>query len=590
MKNLTKIFAFLIAILTVTSLLFSCKRQDGAESEETTLPPVSDTSDVTTEKLEAPRTSIVDDNGKLKYTVIRYPAEPDDTTMEAVKKLRDRISSYTGTAPKLQAVYNSTVKPLSPDACEILVGELAYEESRTALSGIQFGDYRITVVGKKIVIAAYSADELARAISYVTGSMIGKKDEDGNRLLSVTEYEYLHKREITSVTLNGNDLSEYSIAYGTKGSGDDHNLAGAKMLREHISKKAGYLLPLIKDTDKCETKRRIFVGAGFNGVSIQTPSAMCYECRTVGDDYVIACGGNYTAEAAVFEFIVKHFNKPPTDGRVTISDYSDSFLKVKEAPRASGSEYRIMTYNILAHYWTDYICIDKRSEPFRAVIDVYSPDIVGLQEVCNEWSAKLPAILGEEYAFVNQKTPDGKFINLSTIIYKKDKFEVVESGLEYLTPQGPNHIRLVNWAIFKDKATGKQFAFFNTHWDPTSGPHGADHARILNKIMAEHPDVKHVFSTGDYNAKPGTEAYTTFLTQTGLVNSCDVAKAAGTLKNEAGGCSTVGFNREDTATGGPIDHVIITKNVGVLAFETILWNGIEHVSDHSPKYADVVLN
>ena len=590
MKFRVKVTALFLAILTITSVLFACEEKSTTESGETTRPPESETSVVTTEGNEEKGTKIVDSNGKLKYTVIRYPAEPDEITMEAVKKLRDKISSYTGTAPKIQAVYNTVANPLNPDVCEILVGELPYEESKSALSGIQIGDYRITVIGNKIVIAAYAGDDLTRAVSYVTSQMLTKKDESGNRRLVVTEYEFIHKRDIISVTLNGNDLSEYSIAYGTKGNGDDYNLAGAKMLRDHISKKAGYMLPLIKDTDKCDTKRRIFVGTSFNVGGAPTPAAMCYECKTVGEDYYIVCGGNYTVEAAVYEFIVKHFNKPTTDGKVTITDYSDDFLKVNEAPKASGAEYRIMTYNILAHYWTDYICIDKRSEPLKAVLNVYSPDVVGLQEVCNEWSSKLPGIIGDEYAFINQKTPDGKFINLSAIIYKKDKFDVVDSGLEYLTPQGPNHIRLVNWAIFRDKETGKQFAFFNTHWDPPKGPHGADHAKILNKVMADHPDVKYALSTGDYNAKPGTEAYNTFLGQTGLLNSCDVAKASGTLKNEVGGCLTVGFNRENTTTGGPIDHIMITKNISVLAFETILWNGIEHVSDHSPKYADVTLN
>ena len=44
------------------------------------------------------------------------------------------------------------------------------------------------------------------------------------------------------------------------------------------------------------------------------------------------------------------------------------------------------------------------------------------------------------------------------------------------------------------------------------------------------------------------------------------------------------------ATGIPIDHIMISKNIGVLAFETILWNKTEQLSDHSAKYADVYLN
>ena len=251
---------------------------------------------------------------------------------------------------------------------------------------------------------------------------------------------------------------------------------------------------------------------------------------------------------------------------------------------------RVMTYNILAAHWTEYMDVQLRYEPFKAVLDTYDPDIVGLQEVCTKWIQLLNNGISDKYGIIHPRTPDNLHPNFSVIIYKKDRFEVVKQGLEYLTPQGPNYIRLVNWVILKDKQTGKLVAFFNTHWDPSSGPHGADHAKILNKVMEENPDVKYVFSTGDYNAKPGTEAYTTFITQTGLLNASDVAKAAGTLKNDAGGCAVVGTNKESLTTNGPIDHIIKSNNVKVLSFETILWNRVEQVSDHAPKYADVTLN
>ena len=586
----SRITALILAALMLTASLVSCRTDD--KPDEGSQPPETDTTEVTTEENKEIRTKLVDENGKLKYNLIRYPAEPDENTMSAITKLRDKIKTYTGTAPQLQAVYPSTAKPLNAGVCEILIGELGYEECNTALAGTHYGDYTITTVGNKIVIGAYSSDEISRAINYVTGTMLNEKDEDGNRLLEIYEYSYRSTKSITSIDINGNDLSEYSIAYGTKGNDDEYNYAAAMKLRDQFSRKAGYLLPVIKDVDSCSTPRRLLVGTGFVNMTdpaIPTPAAMNYECKTVGNDYIIACGGNYTADKAVSDFIIKYLNKPAENGKVSIADYSGSYLKITEAPRADGTELRVMTYNILANYWTDYIATDLRYEPLKGVIDVYDPDIIGLQEVCAQWSNKIYSKLSDTYAFVNQKTPDGKFVNLSAIIYKKDKFEVVETGLEYLTPQGPNHIRLVNWAIFKDKATGKLFAFFNTHWDPASGPHGADHAKILNKVMADHPDVKYAFSTGDYNAKPGTEAYTTFLQNTGLLNASDVAKAAGTLKNDAGGCAVVGKNKESLTTSGPIDHIIITNNIDVLAFETILWNGVEHVSDHSPKYADIKL-
>jgi len=593
MKILIRMISSILLILAVAACLPACRSGD---TDTSTQVPEGTSDDVTTALPDEIRATPLMENGKLKYNVIRYPADPDTVTFDAIKRLRDKIKEFSGTSPSLKPYYSSNGSAPSADSCEIFVGELDLEESKKALEGMNYGDYVITTVGNKIVVGAYSGEEIVRAVNYITVNMLKMKDEQGNYKLEITDYKYVAKRNINKVDINGIDLSEYSIAYGTEGMHDDHNLESARLLRSVFSEKAGYLLPLIKDTDECTTKRKIYVGIAFRGlpagVTPPSVSRMSYAFKTVNEDFYVMGGGLLSNQLAAAEFVSMFFGARSADGKVSIKDVDGTFLRVSESPRAAGTEYRIMTYNITAQWegWGgDYMPILKRYEGFRSVIDVYDPDVIGLQEVSSQWSEKILDEMSDEYAYVHRMTPDNKFVNLSTIIYKKAKFRVIDSGLQYFNPQGPNHIRLVTWAIFEDKQTGKQFAFFNTHWDPKYVDHHLDNIAVVNKVMADHPNVKYAFSTGDYNTKPGSDQYSAFISKTGLVNSMEVARAAGTLKNDLGGCAKIGVDKETVETTGPIDHIFVTKNISVLSYETVIWNQVHHVSDHSPKYADVVL-
>lgn len=608
MKKFIKVVALSLLALQVLPILASCKNDPAGNGNETTTDDVavttpSDTNGDVSGNTDSEGVRLTED-GKLKYTVIKYAPEPDSETFEAIKKLRDKIKELTGEMPTLKPDYSSESKPADPNTYEILVGETNYSQSAEVLANLNYGDYKITTVGNKIVIAAYSANEIARAVNYFTGTMLRETDEDGNMKLEVRDFEYKANRYISNVTINGVDLKEYSIVYSTVGTTDDYNLANAKLLRQAFSEKAGYILPIIKDTDKCDTAKKILVGTTFNGnaqsSAVPSVETLSYKFATVGTDFYIMGGGLLSNQIAVTEFISKYFYVRPSDGKVNITDSEGTFRKVTSCPKTEGAEFRVMTYNIMAQ-WTnwggDYMPVEQRYEAFKAVIDVYSPDVVGLQEVSEQWSTKILNELGDEYAYIYRETPDGKFVNLSTIIYKKEKLEVVDKGLQYFSYNGPNQIRLVTWAIFKDKETGKQFAFFNTHWcfQQTDGSndqresHSIENAVIINKVMADHPDTKYAFSTADYNTTLDHTYIHNFLQSANLVNSLDIAKTAGTLQNEVGGCGTLGASRENNTGGGSIDNIFVTNNMKVLRHETILWNLIEHVSDHSPKYADIVL-
>lgn len=395
-----------------------------------------------------------------------------------------------------------------------------------------------------------------------------------------------------NVTVNGTKLEDFVIVYNDNQ--NNYDLENAQLLKNEIFNTCDTELPIITDTKILNGKKGFFLGSSINGSPVCETMHFAFKSTEKG---VFITGANFMSNwLAVKKFVADYFSNITSDTDITVCDISDSLLDVNKCPKSDGAEFRVMTYNILAEYpsWGTYLTVEMRKEAFNKIIEVYSPDVIGIQEVSEQWAAAILEDLGD-YAFVYQNTPDGRFINMSTILYKTSKFEVVDSGLQYYTISGPNKIRLVTWAIFNDKETNKKFAFFNTHWmffkpgDEIRKSHSEENAVIINNVMAAHPDVKYAFSTADFNTVLEHEFIKNFIKNANLVNSLDIAKAAGTLQNEVGGCRQPGLPRKDMVGGGSIDNIFVTNNMQVTRHETILWNAAEHISDHSAKYADIIL-
>ncbi len=590
----------LLALLQVLPMLFACTPIDAPEKSE------SDTTDaITTDAVPEPGVANLMKDGKLLYTTIKY-ATAGDLVFAAMEKLQNKIKDVTGEKPKIVEDTSSDMFPPDSSTYEILVGMTNYPESKQVHETVIYGDYKIAIVGNKIVVAAHTDKEISRAITYICTTMLKKKGEDGKLLLDITNYEYVSNKKYLEISINGTPIKDFTIVYGSAYGSDSYSKASAEQLKNTLSERAGLAVDVIRDIDvsKCTTPHKIYIGTDFRQVTVPTEigtqEKMSYTAKTVNGDFYIVAGGYLSGFLAVTKVINENLSGSIPENKVDIKDSEGTFLDVIEQPKTEGTEFRVMTYNVMAQWsgWGgDYMPVPQRYEAFKAIIDGYSPDVVGLQEVSSQWSEKILNEMKDTYTFVNRKTPDGKFVNLSTIIYKHDKFDLIDSGLQYFSYNGPNQIRLVNWAIFKDKETGKQFAFFNTHWmfysidnnDGQRKSHSEEHAVIINKVMANHPDVKYAFSTGDYNTELDHEYCKNFLKNANLINSLDIAKAAGTLKNNVGGSGSLGVPRKDMTGGGQIDNIFVTNNMKVLRHETILWNCVEHVSDHSPKYADIVL-
>jgi len=151
------------------------------------------------------------------------------------------------------------------------------------------------------------------------------------------------------------------------------------------------------------------------------------------------------------------------------------------------------------------------------LLEKEAPDLIGIQEGLQ---FQLMAIEERhpQYAWVGTGRDGTVFDEFCAVFYHRDRFELLDSGTFWLsdTPDVPNsqfselqlRVRIVTWAFLADRTEGTRFYLFNTHFDTKSEDNlfqrsAALLARKIREIAGDHQ----VFVTGDFNTKPGDDAW-----------------------------------------------------------------------------------
>jgi len=217
-----------------------------------------------------------------------------------------------------------------------------------------------------------------------------------------------------------------------------------------------------------------------------------------------------------------------SDGDLEAEENIDGDLEEIENESQVNS-LRVMTYNILC-FFCDGVNYDPWEDRVDYITDTfnrYDPDVFGTQELfgfddLNDLLIANPDY--DAYYYIEQTSGMLPEYPDAAIFYKKERLEIVESGVYWLgenpdepwsgfadeetaKSKGSAFPRLVAWAVFNDKLSGKEFYFSATHYDNNT-PHQAWSAPIsLGKIQPYAEKMPIVF-LGDFNSKTDTEAYT----------------------------------------------------------------------------------
>ena len=164
-------------------------------------------------------------------------------------------------------------------------------------------------------------------------------------------------------------------------------------------------------------------------------------------------------------------------------------------------------------------CISNRNGCIRDMIVAYDADICCFQE-CNPRTSRvgdtaIELLLQDVYEEV--PTEVGKN-NYTPVFYRRDRFNVVESGFTCYEGLNDSGSKSITWAVMEEKESGVRFGICSTHfWWKSTGE--IDNAQRLENaaVLLEHiRDLENrygipVFATGDLNcgknASQGEEPY-----------------------------------------------------------------------------------
>ncbi|MBR5811588.1 MAG: endonuclease/exonuclease/phosphatase family protein [Alistipes sp.] len=260
----------------------------------------------------------------------------------------------------------------------------------------------------------------------------------------------------------------------------------------------------------------------------------------------------------------------------------------------SNAELRVATFNIRYDSAADATTGDSWEERKGAVAELilsHDFDIVGTQEGDKRQIADLLKLM-PDYDCIGHPYGGGSGdLHTATTFYKRDKLELLDEGTFWYspTPDEPSlgwdatDLRLCHWGKFRDKASGKEFCFFDSHlyWRlyEAKANSGKVHIAKVQQIAGDVP----VVSVGDFNSEEETPQVQDILTLLGDSRKLSLTEPRGCTNTNLGGGNFIGpaYNR--------IDFIFVSPSVEVLNYAVLedkRPNG-HYPSDHLPIVCNI---
>jgi len=249
------------------------------------------------------------------------------------------------------------------------------------------------------------------------------------------------------------------------------------------------------------------------------------------------------------------------------------------------TQYKLISYNIrycAASGEDGDNAWDNRKSASVKMLKQEKPDLFGLQEA-------LPAQLQyieenfPQYTRIGVGRDDGKQAGeCMAVFFLTDKFELLESGTRWLsaTPEKVSMgwdaacFRTVTFVHLKDKKTGRDFFYFNTHLDHVGELARKNSVLLLCQLISEMvPEGTPVVLGGDLNSSIESPIFEPFA-MNNLLPARNIAPKT---------------DNKDTFNGfgnAPkpcvIDHIFI-RDINPIEFQTLTKDyGKPYISDHYP--------
>ena len=176
----------------------------------------------------------------------------------------------------------------------------------------------------------------------------------------------------------------------------------------------------------------------------------------------------------------------------------------------AAQDLQVMTFNIRLNIAVDSLnAWPYRKNKVASQVLFHDVHLLGVQEAQHDQMVDLKARL-PKFKYVGGGRDDGKEKGeYSAIFYDTSRLQSLHSQTFWLslTPEVPGSkswdaaiTRIVTWAKFKDRKTGKIFFAFNTHFDHLGKEARRESAKLLLQKVAAIAGNTPAIVTGDFNA------------------------------------------------------------------------------------------
>ncbi len=154
---------------------------------------------------------------------------------------------------------------------EILIGATNRPETAQVTKNMRSGDYAITIVNGKLVIAGGSDEATNSAIvRFLTGFVADQGDKNSVQLYNssfslvvdqktASQYTTVGKYSYNTAVVANARIDSFAIFYANNAQSQAHT-AFANEVKDYINKQTGYVLPVYKDANDIGTNYKILVG------------------------------------------------------------------------------------------------------------------------------------------------------------------------------------------------------------------------------------------------------------------------------------------------------------------------------------------
>lgn len=389
--------------------------------------------------------------------------------------------------------------------------------------------------------------------------------------------------------------SSYRIVIAAEADAITQNAAA--LVAAAIKEKAGLELPVITDAEAASGKELVL---GHTNRTAATEEGYVFSVN--GDTLYLDAADStdlyFAAEAVMGAWLTEDFG---------LADAGCVTLPVSRVADLNGlttrrdNSIKVMTQNMRNSDDPDGNSVSTRYDRFVQMLADYKPDVIGTQENGTNWMIRLEKLFKKmddsgngsiyKYGMVGEsvegagKTGGGR----NTILYRMDRFELVETGTFWLseTPEyastlpRASHMRTCTWATLKDKQTGETILVANTHLDHTSSSFRLAQMNILLEYLSEKFSQYPCYLTGDMNTGSHSDTYAA-ITETFQDSHktawADLSTETGTFHGYSGhGYSEIDFVFHDDSST-PVSYEIISKD----------YDGV--VSDHFGVMSEFVLD